>query len=184
MRSRLIVHVTAEFRDSTWGGIATNIDLSATAMARDGFDVLVVSCGASSIEMLVEPRLLWVQVDLERPNLESLYRAADRVGLGKEVSAKLVEVVNLHMGERRTLVFVHNEEFVTLVRSLRRVRNVEAVLAVSHGLAEQEHPGDESLIAQQDAYFQEASAVCVHSEAQAAILGSAGCDSQELLLVD
>lgn len=171
MPRKLIVHLTAEFRQTIWGGIATAVDIAGTAMARDGFLVFVISCGPSDFELILEPGLTWIQLDWNRPSLQSLYTAPDRVELGAQISRKMAEKLQNLSSQRDLLVFVHNDEFVDIIDLTVSMSGVEVVV-VSHGLVEQEQPERPDLISQQKRLLNLSRAVVIHSEAQEMILSS------------
>lgn len=169
MQGCLIIHVTAEFKEFIWGGIATAVDLVSTSMAEDGFDVCVISSGSKDFKKKIKDRMVWQQVSWEEKSLTNLYLSKNRVQLGEQLSKVIVDIVKSYAKDRKCVVFVHNEEFSAAAESLSVYPNV-VVLAVSHGLANQEHPNKKELWIQQNRFFNSASVLIVHSSAQKRLL--------------
>lgn len=169
MRRKLIVHLTAEYTQSLWGGIATAVDLISKSMARDHFKVVVISCGPSDFDEHIEGNLDHIQIGWGKPSPCNIYSATNRVQLGSQVSKKMLEILTRLATNNNLMVLVHNEEFVDAIELGKKLPRVE-FFAVSHGLVEQEHPDRADLAAQQRRYLQSAKAVIVHSDAQKKLL--------------
>lgn len=169
MRRKVIVHLTAEFKQTIWGGIATAVEIASTAMAQNGFKVFVISCGPTKSCLDVESLLTWIQIDWLRPALDSLYLAEDRIALGAEISLKMMSILKCLAADADLLVFVHNEEFTGIMSPDARLPNA-TFAAVSHGLTNQEHPENSALHQQEGRFLSSADAVVVHSREQARLL--------------
>jgi glycogen(starch) synthase len=181
MSGRLIFHVSAEFGEQAWGGIATAVELMTEASAQCGDRVIVLTSSNMSQEVSFPNGVKWISIG-SLPNDDFLlYHSADRVRLGAEFSSLAAEKIIGISGSHPALVCIHNEEFASLSERLRDVPGISVVL-FSHGLAVQEHPENEDLIDLQNRYLESGFLVAVHSNAQRLLIDrSIGCVNTNFL---
>lgn len=163
-----IVHVTFEHPNASWGGIGTAVELMTKAARTLSFPTAIVSPAPSNVPQAgdgVE------DIRLHIPGIDTpanVYQSSNRVALGELVAKACVEVLS-RMDLSQSIVIVHHEELSPLF-GCDLLGN--RLVYFSHGLSEQEHPSDRTLISLQRELARSQVPICVATRYQAQLLSA------------